>query len=41
MADYIPQPMGQLVAVDADLPLTMEPQVAIEVPKELETVVPV
>jgi hypothetical protein len=40
-ADYIPQPMGQLVAVDAALPLTMEPHVAMELPKGLETVEPV
>jgi hypothetical protein len=40
-ADYIPQPMGQLVAVDAALPLTMEPHVAMEEPKGLETVEPV
>lgn len=37
-ADHIPQPMGQLAAVDVALPLTVEPQVAMEVPKGLETV---
>ena len=40
-ADYIPQPMGHVVAAGAALPLMMEPQVAMEVPKGLETVVPV
>ena len=38
---YIPQPMEQSVAAGAVLLLTMEPHVAMEFPKGLETVVPV
>ncbi len=42
VSDYIPQlPIGQPVALGAALPLTMEPHVAMEIPKGLETVVPV
>jgi hypothetical protein len=41
MADYIPQPIGQLVVVGVALPLTIEPQVAMDAPKGFETVVPV
>lgn len=42
ISDYIPQlPIGQLFALGAAVLLTMEPHVAMEVPKGLETVVPV